>query len=758
MANAIEDAMTLAPNNGDVLVFLPGVKEIKNVRRELLEDSSRRRRMGIDDDDDDGVELLTLYGSLPKQEQDYVVFPPPQESLKNRRRIILSSPIAEASLTLQGVTCVVDSGLRREPRCDVDTGMPKLVTVRCSRASAKQRAGRAGRLQPGLCVRIYSEQEFLGGDNKFMDHSMPEIWSSDLTPMTLLLIDWGCGSIVDVMENVPFVDRPKVEDLNRAFELLVNLGAVEQQQQQLVDTTMPTTKKKKLKKEEYRYKITNHGRVISKMPIHPRLATAIAKASSSSMLVASVTAAFLLDDETGSRGGGGGIFTTDLAPRVHELLLNNGHMMTQDGKNLIKFASRVSKEAREAVQRVMEHKESIPDVIASLGEALLPGYIDLVAQKRGDASYGGSTYMLSLGRSARLDKPRGNSSNSDAAPNFAIVLDTSTGDDGKTRIRSYVTIHDGILRREDVSVEKDVVFTVPSRGHEVRARRVRTVGALELSSVPTPTPPSPDDVAGALLDAIRSIGGVYKALYPYLSNEKKTLMDNLRSRVRLGRTFSSAGGWPACFAALDVTTNWNGKSSSANDDSNDDDIITMSMDEAEDILETLVEPWLAPAGSLKNVDLHDILLGSMATEQQYQLDNDFPTFIKAPDSSNIPISYSTGTPTASAKLQQFFGTLDSPRVGPQGAMPVTLSLLSPGGKLLAQTVDLPFFWKETYPTVRAENRGRYAKHPWPENPLSAVATRHTKKYEAASAVTSKEGGTIDKRKEKRASKKKKRKR
>eukprot|EP00957_Ditylum_brightwellii_P129291 9862471-Ditylum_brightwellii.AAC.1 len=204
--------------------------------------------------------------------------------------------------------------------------------------------------------------------------------------------------------------------------------------------------------------------------------------------------------------------------------------MTQDGKNLIKFASRVSKEAREAVQRVMEHKESIPDVIASLGEALLPGYIDLVAQKRGDASYGGSTYMLSLGRSARLDKPRGNSSNSDAAPNFAIVLDTSTGDDGKTRIRSYVTIHDGILRREDVSVEKDVVFTVPSRGHEVRARRVRTVGALELSSVPTPTPPSPDDVAGALLDAIRSIGGVYKALYPYLSNEKKTLMDNLRSR------------------------------------------------------------------------------------------------------------------------------------------------------------------------------------------------------------------------------------
>uniref|UniRef100_A0A7S4T1E7 ATP-dependent RNA helicase HrpB C-terminal domain-containing protein n=1 Tax=Ditylum brightwellii TaxID=49249 RepID=A0A7S4T1E7_9STRA len=236
------------------------------------------------------------------------------------------------------------------------------------------------------------------------------------------------------------------------------------------------------------------------------------------------------------------------------------------------------------------------------------------------------------------------------------------------------------------------------------------------------------------------------------------MMDNLRSRVRLGRTFSSAGGWPACFAALDATTNWNGKSSSANDDSNDDDIITMNMDEAEDILETLVEPWLAPAGSLKNVDLHDILLGSMATEQQYQLDNDFPTFIKAPDSSNIPISYSTGTPTASAKLQQFFGTLDSPRVGPQGAMPVTLSLLSPGGKLLAQTVDLPFFWKETYPTVRAENRGRYAKHPWPENPLSAVATRHTKKYEAASAVTSKEGGTIDKRKEKRASKKKKRKR
>jgi ATP-dependent helicase HrpB len=211
----------------------------------------------------------------------------------------------------------------------------------------------------------------------------------------------------------------------------------------------------------------------------------------------------------------------------------------------------------------------------------------------------------------------------------------------------------------------------------------------------------------------------------------------LCSRVRLAAKLSGNNNaelvWPTCFASLDALQG-NGSAASEED--------SMSLEE-------LVDPWLAAAGSLKRVDIYEILLGSLMPDQQRQLDAEYPFKIDAPDGSKIPVRYSTTTdtpPTASAKLQQFFGTVESPAVGPiNNRLPLSLSLLSPSGKeVLAQTVDLPFFWKETYPAVRAEMRGRYAKHPWPEDPLTAVATRGTKKQQQAATDDAKntigEGG------------------
>jgi ATP-dependent helicase HrpB len=371
----------------------------------------------------------------------------------------------------------------------------------------------------------------------------------------------------------------------------------------------------------------------------------------------------------------------------------------------------------------MTNPSQIGRVADAIGESLLPGFIDLVAERRGDASYGGSTYMLSLGRTARLDDVRDGSE-------YGVVVETSTSDDGIVRIRSFAPISSEALHR--VAQEKDVVFTVPSRNHEVRSRRSLMVGALELRSTPLSSP-SGAEVSRILLETIRSLGGVDRALLQNMPQDKRASVEDLRQRVRLAMTLDSHSDWPSCFLVLDKLHNG-----------------TATEEDVSDI-EALVEPWLSSERSLK-VDFLEILRGSFSNDQLVRLNRDFPLQIDAPDGTRIPISYRGETPTASAKLQQFFGSVESPTVGPQNnRLPISLSLLSPAGKLLSETIDLPFFWEEVYPSVRSEMRGRYAKHPWPEDPMSAIPTRQTKKQQASSKTTGE-----DKRKTKSKNRKKKR--
>jgi len=323
--------------------------------------------------------------------------------------------------------------------------------------------------------------------------------------------------------------------------------------------------------------------------------------------------------------------------------------------------------------------------------------------------------MLSLGQFARLDGKQGGGE-------YIILVDTSTGDDGKTRVRAYGKMDLAMLH--EVSSIKEEVYVVPSKVYRVRKRRVRKVGALVPFSNTLPSPSS-DEVTDVLLDAIDSLGGV-SALIPMQTKKNSIDILELRTRIALAQKCSSDDIWPPCFASLDAVQNGYGTA---------DD---------ERILNNLLEPWLGAAASLKALDLFSILQSELTPTQQIQIKSLFPTSIEAPDGSNVPIAYNSDTgPVASAKLQQFFGQQESPRVGPGKTIPVSLSLLSPSGKPLAQTIDLPFFWKETYPSVRAEMRGRYPKHPWPEDPMTATATRLTKNQL---------GQGTDKRKERRKKK------
>jgi len=709
MVNAIEEGIEKAPSNGSVLAFLQGAKEIRKVVQEL----KRRKLGGVDD----VVDVLPLYGSLPKKEQDLAIYQ--QDSSRGgsggnirRRRVIVSSPIAEASLTIEGVTCVVDSGFRREPRFNIQTGLPRLVTVPCSKDSAIQRAGRAGRTQDGLCIRLFNEAEY----NRLDMHAQPEILSTDLVPTILFLADWGCSCVDDIV-GMPFVDPPPEDAIEKAFQMLVDLEAVE-----LIGDGTNLRKST----SNQRYRISPHGRKLAALPTHPRFATAIVRAKeegTTESFAASVIAVALIEEEI---GGGNRRQAANLANEIRDVLLQETETSIT-GRKILQFANRIGPEAYDAVLKAFNDERLSSLIIKSVGPALLPGFIDTVAQLKGDASYSSSTYMLSLGRSARLDGIQN-------AGDFILVIDTSSGDDGLSRIRSYVPID--IESLSQVAVEKEEFYSVASRGYEVRARLVTKVGALELSSSPIQLPSS-EVITQVLIQTIKDLGGVNKALIQNQSKKTKEAIDGLRNRVRLANKVSPDQNWPDCFASLDAI-----------------DSMTYAETDEESLLE-VVEPWLSAGKSLKNVNMYDILVSSMTPDQLMYLDNFYPTKLPAPDGSIIPLNYLGDVPSASGKLQQFFGSKTTPSVGEPGkSTPISLTLLSPSSKPLAMTMDLPFFWENVYPSVRSEMRGKYPKHPWPEDPLNAVATRLSKKQLMKSSAQQQNEG-VDKRKE-RSKKRKKR--
>lgn len=283
---------------------------------------------------------------------------------------------------------------------------------------------------------------------------------------------------------------------------------------------------------------------------------------------------------------------------------------------------------------------------------------------------------------------------------------------------------------EDVAVDRSLLYTVPSKGYQVRAKQVNSVGNIELSSAPLPSP-SPEEVSKTLLEAMNEdLGGIANALLKFLGPKEQSRVEQLSTRISFDKELTQDADWPQCFEAFDNNISDGGIT--------DNDL---DSDTRKKILTELVEPWLESIKSLKELNTLDILSSMLSPEQQRYLDASYPTFVDAPDGSRIPVRYTRNTansiddktfsisfrPLATAKLQQFFGAQETPVVGPSGTIPITLSLVSPAGKPLAETSDLPFFWREVYPSIRSEMRGKYPKHPWPEDPLQAVATRKTKK-------------------------------
>ncbi len=627
----------LVEEEGSVLVFLPGGAEIRRVERLLTEAEL-----------DPGIIIAPLYGDLPQGAQDEAIRPAPA----GRRKVVLATPIAETSLTIEGIRVVVDSGLMRVPRFEPRSGMTRLETVRVSQASAEQRRGRAGRLTPGLCYRLWPAAE----QAQLRPFSAPEILEADLAPLALELARWGSADPAALA----WLDAPPAAAYTQAHELLRNLAALDRAG-----------------------RITAHGREMAALGLHPRLAHMVlaARRQGRGRLAAAIAALLgerdILKSMPGQRDA-------DLRWRVELLHEQARSPALPRGISLERGSLERARQAARQFERQLrlEGKETVDP--QDSGRVLALAYPDRIAQRRA-GSHG--QFLLSNGRGAELP-----AADPLAAEEFLAVADL----DGEKRV-ARIFLAAPLSRAE---VEEDFAETIDngesvawdSRGAAVLARRQERLGALVLKDEPL-AEPAPERVTAAMLDGIRALG---IGALPWTREA-----ESLRQRALFLRRLDAAADWP---------------------------------DLSDEGLLAALEEWLAPhlvgvtrQAQLDRLDLAAVLRQRLSWEQQRALDRLAPTHVTVPSGSRVPIDYGAGdVPVLAVRLQELFGAKETPAVA-GGRVPLLLHLLSPAGRPLQVTRDLGGFWTGSYPAVRSEMRGRYPKHPWPDDPLAATPTARAKR-------------------------------
>ena len=635
-----ETAMTAAirralqEEDGGVLVFLPGSAEIRRVAR-LLEEMAL------------GPEIIVapLYGDLAPGAQDEAIAPAPP----GRRKVVLATSIAETSLTIEGIRIVIDGGLMRVPRYEPGSGMTRLVTVRVSQASAKQRSGRAGRLAPGIGYRLWPAVE----EAQLRAFNVPEILEADLAPLGLALARWGSPD----PRALAFLEPPPEAAYAEAQALLRRLGAL-----------------------DAGGKITRHGKEMAALGLHPRLAhmALVAKAQGHGALAVAIAALLMERDIVRAAPR---LRDADLRLRVELLAERGAARHLPAGLSVDRGGVERARDASKQIARRLDIRGDAIDA-RQTGRVLALAYPDRVAQRRRDMP---GQFLLANGKGAELPP-----ADPLAAADYLAVADL----DGERRVaRIFLAAP---LTREEIEedfadrIESEETIGWDARAEAVLARRRRKLGALALDDKPLVNA-DPASVAAALVEGIRQMG--IRAL-PW--NREA---ESLRARIDFVRR-SEGEKWP---------------------------------DWSDAALLAGLEEWLAPylAGiarraQLGGVDLAAALAARLSYGDRQALDRLAPTHVVAPSGSRIAIDYGQEIPVLAVKLQEMFGARESPAVA-GGRVNLVVHLLSPAGRPLAVTRDLTGFWKNTYPQVRGEMRGRYPRHPWPDDALAAAPTKRTKK-------------------------------
>ncbi|WP_017998801.1 ATP-dependent helicase HrpB [Paracoccus sp. N5] len=589
---------------GTILAFLPGEGEIRRTMAAL----------------DLPAEVVALYGAMEFKAQQAVLRP------AAGRRVVLATSIAETSLTIPDVKVVVDAGRARRARFDPGSGMSRLVTERVSRAEAEQRRGRAGRVAPGICYRMWARAE----EGALPAFAPPEIAVADLAGLALELAIWGSDG-----SDLAFLTPPPEAALAEARALLRDLGALDAEG-----------------------RITDHGRRLAALPLHPRLAHMLAVAGREAAGLAA-----LLADRDPLSGA-----PADLAPRLAALrdlrAYRDRHPWPVNDAALHRIRDEAKRLRRMSESGAGDSTDLSPGAMAALA------YPDRIGQRRRDDQ---PRYVLSGGKGAVL--PEGDAM---AAHRFIVATDLD-GDTREARIRLALPIHEAEIR----ALHADRIETVEAvewsrRDSRVTARRQERLGALVLSDRALDAP-DPQALARAAFEGLRQHGLTWT---PGAAR--------LRARIALVPDLG-----PVDDESLLADPDW-------------------------------LLPWLTRArtlSDLRGLDLTEALKSRIGWDGQQALDRAAPAHFVTPLGRKVPIDYDHETPSIELKLQELFGVSRHPTVGGRA---LRISMLSPGAKPIAVTTDLPGFWAGGYGDVRKDMRGRYPRHPWPENPLEADPTLRAK--------------------------------
>ncbi len=628
----------LKNDKGDLLVFLPGAWEIRRTK-ELVESALIGRP----------VDVFPLFGDLPWEAQDRAIQPSP--SL--RRKVVLATPIAETSLTIEGIGVVIDSGFARVPEFDPRSGLTRLTTMRISRASAEQRAGRAGRLGPGVCERLWTPTT----DRGLVARPVPEIRAADLTPLALELAQWGARDAA----TLSWLDPPPAGALAQARRLLTELGALDPDGA-----------------------ITPDGKAMAVLPLHPRLAHMVhtADALGSGRLACDIAAILSERDIlVGDRKR-----SCDFLDRIEAIraFRERGREGAQSFGADPNGCQRVEQAAHQYHRLLQSRKTKSTYDTDTVGTLLAYAYPDRIALQRAP---GDLRYLLASGRGARLPKHENK-----MRPACLVAASLDAGETEGTIYLAAAVELDALRDHLKTQIRKEDIIRWDPQLHRIVAQREERLGELLINSGAIPDP-DPEEVRAAMLEGIRRLG---IEVLPW-SREAR----DFQSRVLSLRHWLPQEDWPDLSdAALNETLN----------------------------------EWLGPyldgvmrREHLNRLDLFTILKTRLDWKQQQRLEEGAPTHLTVPSGSRLRLSYRPGeSPLLAVKLQEMFGLADTPRIA-WGKLPVTLQLLSPARRPIQVTQDLRGFWERTYAEVRKELKGRYPKHPWPDDPWKAVPTARAKR-------------------------------